>query len=90
MTVEIPVTFQTFVASAVASGQFHSEEQVVEEALRLLSDRDRQREEFRRQIKIGTEQLHRGEYTDFDDESLDQFFEQIKAGGSAGEIENVS
>jgi antitoxin ParD1/3/4 len=81
MTVEIPASFQAFVRTAVASGQFQSEEQMVEEALRLLSQRDRRREEFRRQVQIGTDQLQRGEYTDFDDESLDEFFEQIKVEG---------
>ena len=60
MTVEIPVDFQSFVKTAVASGQFETEEQVVGEALRLLSQRDRQREEFRRQVQIGTNQLERG------------------------------
>ena len=89
MTVEIPVDFQAFVKTAVASGQFRSEEQVVGEALRLLSERDRQREDFRRQVQIGTDQLRRGDYTDFDDESLDEFFEQLKVETSADQVEKT-
>jgi antitoxin ParD1/3/4 len=91
MTVEIPLSYQVFVKTAVESGQFQSEEQVVGEALRLLAERDRRREEFRREVQIGTDQLERGEYTDFDDESLKEFFEQIKAEGreAQGGVESI-
>ena len=42
-------------------------------ALRVLAEHNRAREEFRRQVQIGIDQLERGEYTDFDDESLKEF-----------------
>jgi len=89
MTIEIPPDYQAFVTTAVASGQFQSEEKVVEEALRLMSERNRRREEFRRQVQIGTDQLQRGEYTDFDDESLDKFFDELNAEDPAREIEEA-
>jgi hypothetical protein len=47
----------------------------------LLAERDQRREEFRREVQIGLDQLDRGEYTEYDDESLKEFFEQIKAEG---------
>ncbi|MFQ4144498.1 type II toxin-antitoxin system prevent-host-death family antitoxin [Chlorogloeopsis sp. ULAP02] len=36
---------------------------------------------LRREIAIGIEQLDRGEYTEYDEESLSTFFEDIKARG---------
>ena len=81
MTVEIPVNYQAFVKAVIDRGQFQTEEQVVGEALRLLAERDRRLEEFRREVQIGLDQLDRGEYTEYDDESLKELFEQIKAEG---------
>ena len=81
MTVEIPLNYQAFVKTIIDRGQFQTEEQVVGEALRLLVERNRRLEEFRREIQIGLDQLDRGEYTEYDEESLHEFFEQIKAEG---------
>ena len=81
MLVEIPSEYQAFVKTAVESGEFQSETQVVGASLRLLAERDRRREEFRREVQVGLDQLDRGEYTEYDDESLKEFFEQIKAEG---------
>ena len=79
MTVEIPLNYQAFVKTVIDHGQFQTEEQVVGEALRLLAERNRRVEEFRREVQVGLDQLERGEYTEYDDESLKEFFEQIKA-----------
>jgi len=81
MTVEIPLNYQAFVKNVIDRGQFRTEEQVVGEALRLLAERDQRLEEFRREIQIGLDQLDRGEYTEYDEESLKEFFEQVKAEG---------
>ena len=79
MSVEIPLNYQAFVKTVIDHGQFQTEEQVVGEALRLLAERNRRVEEFRREVQVGLDQLERGEYTEYDDESLKEFFEQIKA-----------
>ncbi len=81
MTVEIPLNYQAFVKTIIDLGQFQTEEQVVGEALRLLAERDQRLAEFRREVQIGLDQLDRGEYTEYDEESLKEFFEQIKAEG---------
>jgi putative addiction module CopG family antidote len=81
MTVEIPLNYQAFVKTVIDRGQFQTEEQVVGEALRLLAERDRRLEEFRREIQVGLDQFYRGEYTEYDEESLKEFFEQVKAEG---------
>jgi hypothetical protein len=38
-------------------------------------------ERLRRKIAIGIEQLENGQYTEYDEESLSAFFEDIKARG---------
>ena len=81
MTVEIPSNFQAFVKTVIDRGQFDTEQQVVGEGLRLLSERDRRLEELRREVQIGLDQLDRGEFREYDDDSLKEFFEQIKAEG---------
>ena len=90
MTVEIPLNYQAFVKTIIDRGQFQTEEQVVGEGLRLLAERDQRREEFRREVRIGLDQLDRGEYTEYDDESLKEFFEQIKAEGRQSQISGES
>ena len=39
----------------------------------------RRREQLRRKVKAGVEQLDRGEYTEYDEDSLAEFSENIKA-----------
>lgn len=47
-----------------------------EEELKILK-----KETLRREIAIGIEQLDNGQYTEYDEESLPAFFEDIKARG---------
>lgn len=50
-----------FVQREVASGKFRSQQEVVSEGLRMLRDRERQRDALRADILAGIEQLDRGE-----------------------------
>lgn len=77
MNVTISLECQAFVTSAVASGAFHDEAAVVDEALRLLE----RREAFRRDVDLGTRQLKNGEYTEYDDKTLRQLFDKIRRDG---------
>gem|GEM_PF-657372 len=52
---------EQFVTRIVAGGRFHSEEDVVAEALRLLEVRERKLEALRKDIQVGIDQLDRGE-----------------------------
>jgi antitoxin ParD1/3/4 len=81
MTVQIPVDFESFVQSIIARGSFQTETQVVGEALRLLQERERRLEELRAEVQIGLNQLQRGEFTDYDEDSLRGFFEEVKSEG---------
>ena len=85
MNVSLTPKLEEFVSQKVASGMYASASEVIRDALRLLDDRDRLRqmriEELRKELAIGIEQLERGEYTTFDEDSLNEFFEEIKARG---------
>jgi len=75
MNVSIPAEFQEFVDDVIRSGNFHSEAEVVSEGLRLL----RKREQVRRDVNAGIEQLDRGEYTEYDEDSLPQFLADVQS-----------
>jgi len=79
MSVDIPADLQPFVQSMIAGGSFHSEAEVVGEALRLLQNRQRRLEELRAEIQPALDRLDRGEYIELDEKGLQAFFEDIKA-----------
>ena len=85
MHVSLSPELELIVNEKVASGEYRSAREVVGEALRLLKERDERRqeqiEELRSEIRIGLEQLDRGEATVYDEESLKDLFERIKARG---------
>ena len=58
----------------LATGRYHSENEVLLEAVQLLTARDRRLEELRSQVQIGRDQIDRGEYTEFDEAGMHQFF----------------
>jgi len=81
MTVDIPAELEQFVRSALDRGLFKSETELVSEALRLLQERQRRLEELREGIRPALERLDRGDGIELDDDSLGEFFEDIKARG---------
>ncbi len=84
MTIDIPADRQKVVTDAIARGEFKTETEVVDEALRMFEERQRTTEYFRREMQIGLDELDRGEYQEFDEVSLKTFFEQVKADGRQG------
>ena len=82
MTVEIPPEHQAFVKDAIARGEFGSETEVVGEAIRLLEERERRLAALCPEIQVGLDQLDRGDCTEYDENSLKEFFEQLKAEGA--------
>jgi antitoxin ParD1/3/4 len=65
MPLTLTPQLEALVRQKVDAGLYHSPGQVLEEALRLLDERDASRqqrlEELRREIAVGLEQLDRGE-----------------------------
>ena len=72
--VPIPAEFESFVQGVVDSGSYHNPAEVVSEALRLLE----RREQLFQNVKAGVEQLDRGEYTEYGDDSQEEFLADIK------------
>ncbi|NQU26177.1 MAG: hypothetical protein HQ567_33235 [Candidatus Nealsonbacteria bacterium] len=68
---------EQFIQQAVELGTFHSREEALDQAVELL----RKRAALLRHIDEGTRQLREGEYTDYDDEGLKEFFEEVKVQG---------
>jgi putative addiction module CopG family antidote len=73
--VAIPSEFEPFVHDVVQSGKYHDSAEVVGEALRLLT----RRELLLSDVKAGVEQLDRGEYSEYGDESCREFMADIEA-----------
>lgn len=70
MNVSLTPELEQFVQEKVKSGRYLSASEVVREALRLLEDRDRiqqiKLETLRKEIRVGVEQIERGEVVDGD------------------------
>jgi antitoxin ParD1/3/4 len=83
LNVSLTPELEELVHERVRSGMYHSASEVVREALRLLKERDELRqyrlEELRREIAIGIEHLEQGQYTVYDENTLAELGESIKA-----------
>ena len=75
MKVAIPVELEPFVQSVIGNGTYKTEAEVVGEALRIL----KKREQLRRDVDAGVEQLDRGQYSQYGEDSFGQFLEDVKA-----------
>lgn len=80
VTISLTPHLQDFVASRVSSGRYLSVSEVVREGLRLLEDRELQREEelaeLRAHIRVGLEQARAGDLLD-GDEVFDEIERQL-------------
>jgi len=64
MNVRLTPQQQEFVKRQVAEGRYLSESEVIREGLRLLADETEWRNEARRKIAIGMEQVRAGQVVD--------------------------
>jgi len=74
MDVPIPAALEQFVHDVISTGRYGDAVEVVTEALRLLERRERLRQE----VAAGVEQLDRGEYTEYDEGSFEQFARDVE------------
>ena len=68
MTIHLSGERELIVRNFLRDGRFASEDEVIDEALRLLQERDEQSRlaDVRRDVAIGIEQADRGELASFD------------------------
>ena len=85
MNVSLTPKLEELIHQKVSSGLYNSASEVVREALRLLEEQDRLREmrleELRKEIALGIEQIDRGQYTVFDEDSLKNLLEEVRTKG---------
>ena len=80
ITATIPAEFEPFIENQVATGRYHSPQEVVSDALRLL--REQGLEALRKEIQVSIDELDRGEEIVIDDEeALTRFFDDIEKQG---------
>jgi len=71
MSINLSSDVTRLIQQELALGRYSSEEELLTEAVQLLS----QRNSLREQIDAGTRQLAAGEFTDYDPQSLRQRFD---------------
>jgi len=74
---------KAFARRAIESGRFHSEEDVVQEALTLWEERERQRAEFLLTLEDARAALAHGEGRVITQESVQQLASEVKERGRA-------
>jgi antitoxin ParD1/3/4 len=64
MYIQIKPELEKFIQAQLASGRFSSADDVINEAFKLLQEREQRLEELRQKIAVGTEQIAKGQVTD--------------------------
>lgn len=81
MNVSLTPELERLVNDKVATGLYQTASEVVREALRLLKDRDQEREYLRSDVRAGLDQVARNQSTAYDKESGRVLRDRIKADG---------
>ena len=69
---------QEWIKQKVESGEFDSADEVLAKARELL---DKYHDDLRAKVQEGLEQLERGEYTEYTDETLHELFDDVSRRG---------
>ncbi len=81
MNVSLTPELEKLVSDKVKSGRYNSASEVVRESLRLLQDHDElnriRRDELRREIMLGVDQIRNGEGITVKASELDEFAEKL-------------
>jgi len=72
-----PPELERFVEEQIAAGNYQSEQGLVVSAVRVLRDVQARQREFYEDVRLGMEQLERGEYTEYDEAGLQQLFDEL-------------
>ena len=73
-----PPELERFVEEQIAAGNYQSEQDLVVSAVRVLRDVQARQRQFQEDVRIGMEQLERGEFTDYDEAGLRRRFDELK------------
>jgi antitoxin ParD1/3/4 len=81
MNVSLTPELEKLVSEKIRSGLYQTASEVVREALRLLKQRDQEREQLRADVQAGFDQLARGRGKRYDKTSGRRLAERVKANG---------
>ena len=85
MEVALTPELEALIHQEVESGRYPSAGEVIRDALRLLRRRSEHPEQelgtLRQEIQLGIDELERGEYFEYNDETLPQLAQDIKTRG---------
>ncbi|MGI8475420.1 MAG: ribbon-helix-helix domain-containing protein [Thermomicrobiales bacterium] len=84
MTRRLTQRHEELVERIIAGGQYADADEVIDQALRLLDERQRSRE-LRAKLQIGVDQLHRGEGIPFTSEWSADRVRVVRERAAAGE-----
>ncbi len=73
-----PPELERFVEEQVAAGNYQSEQDLVVSAVRVLRDVESRQNQFREDVRVGIEQLERGDVTEYDEAGLRRLFDELK------------
>ncbi len=74
----LPPELGRFVEEQLAAGRYQSEQELVVDAVRTLRDLEARQQQFHEDVRLGMEQLQRGEVVEYDDDGLRGFFDDLK------------
>ena len=84
MNVSLTPELEKIVAERVASGRYASASEVIQEALRLLDERD-QLNQLRQDVRRGLEQLDQGRHQPFDHQAVERIKRQGRQRAAAAQ-----
>jgi antitoxin ParD1/3/4 len=77
MSIRLPPDVEASIRRKVQRGQFPDEGEVVREAIRLLDERESQLDVLRAKIRVGLDQLDRGEGIEMTPEAWDELDREV-------------
>jgi Arc/MetJ-type ribon-helix-helix transcriptional regulator len=74
----LPGELQQLLAAEMKDGTYDTPADALVAGMRLLREKREEEAWVKREVQIGLDQLERGEYVEFNNESLRDYFEQLK------------
>lgn len=87
MNVSLTPELEQLVNDKVKTGFYQTASEVIREGLRLLRERDERFEALRRDVRSGFDAVERGEFTEYEPDSVSELADRVKARGRAHVVE---
>lgn len=81
MNISLTPDLEQLVNDKVKAGMYPTASEVIREGLRLLRERDLRLEALRRDVRAGFEAIEKGEYTDYDESTIQKLADRVKIRG---------